>query len=356
MTVEPPEQARAESPVVTPRALARAWALGLVLVVPGLVLAELAMRFFVASPRTMIPDEELGSRQVPNARMVFSEEGYSRSWTNEQGLLDAAPADEPPGPVVLALGDSYTQARHVAIEERFTELLEGRLGASVINAGHASWTVGHHVSFTRRRCATFAPAAVLLQINDGDAFELEGGAFEIAPENGGYAVRARPVRRSSLAQLAEAISMRSALFNAVQARGSLLLSRQLGGGAAGAADDAADREAPADLEARLAFAIGELAECAPVVVLYVPRLEYDRASCTREGPELAPRFARAAEDARAAFVDVGDGLCAAYRRAGQPPNGFHNARMGEGHLNPRGHQVVARALTPVLARALGARP
>ena len=38
----------------------------------------------------------------------------------------------------------------------------------------------------------------------------------------------------------------------------------------------------------------------------------------------------------------------AFAETGQPPFGFHNSIMGEGHLNIYGHQAVARAAIDIL--------
>lgn len=334
------------------RSLAWTWLRGALLLVPALVLVELVVRFFVASPRAMIGDDELVFVHVPSTSVVFSEEGYSRGYANAEGLLDAPREEEPSGAPILAVGDSYTEARQVPPELRFTELAQAELGVAVINAGHSSWTLGHHANFVRRRCARYAPRAIVVQLNDGDALELTGAGVDIAPEADGYALRVAPPPRSRSSLLVEAVARRSALFNMAQSRASLLLSRQLGRGDGA---PAAEREPPEDLEARVAWALGDIGRCAPVLVLYIPRLDYRGARCGPQFPEMPARYATAARTAGAAFVDVGDAFCAAYARDRQPPHGFHNARMGAGHPNARGHRLVARALVDALRRLEVAR-
>jgi hypothetical protein len=50
------------------------------------------------------------------------------------------------------------------------------------------------------------------------------------------------------------------------------------------------------------------------------------------------------------LVDPSDAFLESYRATGEPLHGFSNAQPGEGHVNARGHALMANELVTVLRR------
>jgi lysophospholipase L1-like esterase len=66
------------------------------------------------------------------------------------------------------------------------------------------------------------------------------------------------------------------------------------------------------------------------------------------------RIREAAARVKIPFIPTSDAFSADWARTGRLVNGFHWSKTGPGtgHLNARGHQIVARALTPSLGTIL----
>lgn len=92
----------------------------------GLVIAELGLRvigYYV--PRFYVPDNEVGWAPNPGAAGWYTDEGRSYFKVNSHGRHDADIAvTKPPHTIRIAiLGDSFTEAKQVPIEQNFWSVI-----------------------------------------------------------------------------------------------------------------------------------------------------------------------------------------------------------------------------------------
>ncbi len=105
------------------------------------------------------------------------------------------------------------------------------------------------------------------------------------------------------------------------------------------------------------FALRELRAStdAPLAILYAPRVPYlDDGRVLLEHPvaDLAARFGAMCRQEGIEFIDLSGALAAHFESSGRTPMGFHNGRIGRGHLNGDGQKVLADALILWASRVL----
>jgi len=130
-------------------------------------------------PVTTTRHPHRGYSNRPRAEWVQRSEGYATVRTNSRGFRDVEWAREKaPGTVRIAvLGDSFTEAAQVSIEERFTELAARHLnqaGASagtqfeVMNFGTSGYGTAQQLMTWRHEVEPYKPDIVVLAFLTGN--------------------------------------------------------------------------------------------------------------------------------------------------------------------------------------------
>ena len=154
--IAPAAEASAAAPVThsgRSRSGRIAWFLQALLgLVATLVAGELAVRRWVESPSTALPDRVLGFVEPAHVTKVSSAEGHSVAWTNAEGLYSAELRAPRARVRALLLGDSYSAALEVPREQNFVSVAE-RLDRDVeiVNAGMPGWSPAQYADFLDSR-------------------------------------------------------------------------------------------------------------------------------------------------------------------------------------------------------------
>ena len=157
---------------------------GLVLALVGLVFAaaalEVGVRVLHLEPdRFWEPDPLLGTRHIPGKSGWWTQE--DREFVvpvqiNEQGWRDVPRAVEKPAGAtrILVLGDSFSEAMQVPVEQSFPRRLEEELNkgskrpVEVVNTGISGFGTAGELLLLRRDGARYAPDVVLLAFFPGN--------------------------------------------------------------------------------------------------------------------------------------------------------------------------------------------
>jgi len=333
---------------------------------------EVVLRLFVVTPSTRTTDSVRGPHHFPHARVVNSDEGYVVERLNSFGLFDDEPDPVPARGRVLVLGDSHTQAQQVPREQRASEVAQRRLdGIDVINAGHTNWAPTDAIAFLEVWPDSLRPDVVVMQVAGNDLDQLQRPRrTHLERDGGGWrVVRKGHVASQSLpARIVRGISRRSALATVVRRRLAVLSSlervrlRAKFDGVATAGDVSEDPDGPvgrrltADNIAMVRTCLDALRRDDVVeILLYVPDFHYRSTGLVSHHPEAVEVFRQAAAEAGWHFLDTSGSLREAFARDGQPLHGFHNSKMGSGHMNAKGHTVVGVALAKAIDAALAER-
>lgn len=149
-------------------------------VVVALLLGELVLRVAgIAYPIFSRPDDERGWALRPGARGRFEAEGGSSVVISRDGLRDREHSrTKPPGSLRIAvLGDSYTEALEVPVEQTFWSVLERNLNRSgskhgrqveVLNFGVRGYGTAQELLTLRCCIWDYAPDIVLLAFFAGN--------------------------------------------------------------------------------------------------------------------------------------------------------------------------------------------
>jgi hypothetical protein len=324
----------------------------LAIAIPQLFLVEMVLRTWLIAPDYKYEDPELGPMNRPHARVVFSKEGWAVHRTNAQGFFSPELREDRPRRRVLLLGSSFTEALQVAPAASFARVAEARLpDTEIVNAAQSGWSPAPAALLLERIEPELRPDLVVLQVSGVNPFTPNlvhvapdgRGGWRIAPPiaAGEWERRIR-LRTDWLASRSALVTMLLQRFNQIRIDQQTRLLAKFGDGSGPAAHV---RAGPVlGRRNALEWLLRRIAATNPrVMLLYVATPSYERGRCYAKDEEERAMNRSAAADLGLAFFDPTDALCADYLATGQPLHGFHNAAMGEGHLNARGHQVIGAA-------------
>jgi hypothetical protein len=160
------------------------WQTNFSLLIGALIFAFVLCEFFLrllgfSYPIFHKPDDITGRISLPNAEGWFSKEGNAYIKINSDGLRDREhPKIKPEKVIRIAiLGDSFTEALHVNLENTFWSILEKKLNANktfgnkkveVINFGVSGFGTDQELMTLRHRVWDYSPDIVLLAFYSGN--------------------------------------------------------------------------------------------------------------------------------------------------------------------------------------------
>jgi hypothetical protein len=148
--------------------------------VAGLLVAEVGLRVLgISYFEFLLIDRSVGWFRPPGAEGWFRREGESYVRINSDGLRDGEHSRaKPPNTLRIAvLGDSYSEALHVPVEQTFWSELERRLPScpsvggrtvEVINFGHSGYSTAQELLTWRHRARRYEPDFVVLEVYVGN--------------------------------------------------------------------------------------------------------------------------------------------------------------------------------------------
>ena len=300
-------------------------------------------------------DPRLGSILAPGRAAVYCREGCGSSRWIADGIRRAAPLD-PARPVLLVVGDSFTEALMIDDDRVFTRILEARLAAAgsplqVANAGRSGGSPADYVALAPFYRERLAPRWTVIQLRapdlEGDAFDPSKTHFDEGSDG-----------RLTVVPVVQPISRFNRMLAPVRRESALVgfATVRLREFRSAAADEptlfrATRRRAPPPPRA---WPVGaQLAAMADafdgrVTFLFLP--DYDARD---------PRHVDAIEGTVAAACAAHAWSCAslrdafpAFAAARTAPYGFPNSAFDSGHMNAAGHAAAAAVLETELRRAL----
>ncbi len=313
-------------------------------------------RAFLTSPSGQGFDPELGWGWVPGTVIANYKEGGAPFVVNELGANDDPVSPKQGKLRILGLGNSFMEALQLPRSQNYTSRLEALApGVDFVNLARSAMGPAHYPVVLRRHVDALDPDLVVVGLGEGDLFSF-GGGVELVKEGGRVVdVKLRAESKDQLKESFRPLLAHSALATHLMRRLKPLVAGLL-------ADDPGPAPVgPRDLRPafeamrivmRQVVAVGR-----PVVVLFVPGMDYLASGETRINDAAADALVRAAvrevelETGKPIpWLDAGGALADLYRRTGKPGHGFHNLRVGTGHLNAAGHDAVARVLVDWLER------
>jgi hypothetical protein len=275
------------------------------------------------------------------------DEGSGVSHWDARGIRVAPPA---PGPPILAIGDSFTEASQVNDDEVFTARLQSILGVRVLNNGVAARSPADYIVLAPQLKRELQPVWTIIQFNDSDltddGFVSSKAHFEERDGNL-IAVAAPESHVGRVSRILARMRAHSALVNYGVARLELFRARSptpplfRGGVREKLTNPLATPRYNYPVETELAML--STAYDGRVTFLFVPPFREEQNAVEQRVLAYCAAAHLSCVDFRATFDD--------FRRRGRSPVGFTNSWFARGHLKAAGHRAAAE----LLARELRTR-
>ena len=367
--------------------------------------AEVVLRILeISYPRQAVRDEDRGTARLPGYEGWQTDEGRAYVRINQEGFRDRERVpDKPPNTLRIAmLGDSMVEAQEVPVEQRFTEVLEGLLNqrrcfasrrVEVLNFGISGYGTAQELMVLRHHVWKYQPDVVVLGIMTGndirnnskqldndsgrpyfvledgglrfdDSFRRSDSHIKTGWERAGYVL----IDWSRIAQLA------------YQGRATLQKRRSLAEALARTNDVPADvgldnqvyKEPTNDLwrdawkvtEALLVLMQREVVERGAQFLAVTlsnttqvhPDVSYRRSVMDKLGVHTLSypddRISAAGQRDGYRVVNLAPRMLQHVEKHGSYLHGFPNTKLGTGHWNQEGHQMVAELLAADFCSAI----
>lgn len=278
---------------------------------------------------------------APGSVEIHSTEGYGRTSFGADGQVvdKRLRADRPR---IVFMGDSFLEARQVDDDDKFTQLVERNWNEQhpirpieTVNLGLYGLDTSEWATMAPRVDRLFAPALVFLLMAWNDFESPE--EFE---RNTRLFARDAPPAGGMLDWINRSGSAPFFLKLRIQARDLLKQNQFLRGVTAPAAATGSQGEPePAGTEPVVEYQLAPLRATfgARLVVIYNSApWNLGRAARRDVDREILAELARLEIPVIDLFEDFGQAI-----RRRDPPQGFHNSMLGQGHWNQLGHRIVA---------------
>jgi hypothetical protein len=346
-------------------ALRRLIAKAVIVVAAVLIAGELLASALIMSPSPQIYDPALGFTYVPNADVFWGVEGFARNRYNRLGLNNDEIAAKSRQWRVLAIGDSYVEARQVPRDENFASVAERRdKRVEVVNAGREGLNVASFPLVAERLAPRLAPDLIVVVLSQSRLDDFANSKVVIAVDGGGTITSVRYLieRQDMIKEKVGSVLRRSALLTTL---GWKFKDRILGQLSYLLAKPMPAAPAPVPMSRRiaaeddLAFVLRHIRSSGKLAVLYLPHLRYLPGGIAEQAPGSASveeTIRRVATQNDIPFYSAIDEFLAVYKETGRPTQGFSNGNILDGHLNYAGHRALGEALARMTAETLSGRP
>lgn len=333
----------------------------------ALVSAEIIVRLFISSPSRQLFDAELGYRYKPNSWYFNGQEGGAYNRINNIGLFDDDLPVAGRSKNIAVLGDSFVESLQLPVKQNFMSLLEQRWpDVSVINGGQGAFNPSHYPYVLERILTKTEVDLTILFLHPGELNGLVNDSVDFVIDDSGAIVDITPKPNSDdgLKKLVEPLITRSAffshffrqikpVFDDTKDKIKALLTKK---------KHSSEPEATASTDIKTLIAeFGSerfsvilkklnLLSNNNLLVVYFSEIGYGLNAKTTRYQTLneGPVFEHAANSLGIPVFDLSSDLERYYHQTHQPPRGFHNLSLSDGHLNKAGHRVIADALENII--------
>ncbi len=345
-----------------------------VALVVTLVVWEILLRIFVVVPIPYHHDPALGWMPEPYSSGLYTLEGRGVCSYNEYGFRGGPVGLKKPGELrIVALGDSYTEAQQMDIEQTYPARLEQLLGAKaqagwqsvrVLNGGRSASSPAYCVRLAEEYKRIFQPDWVVLLTNDGNWVNIFDPGKEIYLKPAGDALKLevrwkwdtmsplmKRLMRWRVRDLAT-FQYAYARFGTIQAVRARAANNEAAGAGAQAEGSGASKVPAARLEKAVEWTVEQMSKLYPkLVVVHIPT----GATVKGLGPKhpVEDLLVKSCGRYGVPLIMMRDRINQDFAETDEPPYGFYNTLPWTGHLNAHGHSLVAQALYEFFDRELG---
>lgn len=302
------------------------------------------------------------------------DEGWSVTRYGSHGLHNAAGIESFSGSTVLIWGDSYVEAHQVNDEQKMdfqvNRALSQRRGGPIraVAIGRAYWSIADYYFHIPRYEQLLNPACHFIVLAERGLKDLcpDGETFLAEPTYEFVARAVGDTRKGRIIADLQEYGLCDAALAPWKAVRTLLKNVRTSRFALGPAAPHAEHpveagsalfqaETPDRIAASWTYAIDKLASATgkPIVFVLVPEVPYlENGRVCFDDPQAKWRttLVELLKEKGIGCIDMTETLIEDHRQTGRFSRGFHHGRPDRGHLNARGHWLLAQQISAYLDR------
>lgn len=323
----------------------------------GFAIVNSIVFFYYNRPAWLMREEGATSGIYhPNQTIYYAYEGFGINTTDKNGYVN--PQKPLAEQYILTLGASHTQGKEVMMEERYTSLLNEKIGnVEELTVYNMAVDGNYYPQIVQRF------GAALEEFSDSEAVIIEIGDTDFSSEE---LQRSLQQIDYSVDTTGESLMKNLSLTEKVKVKlkesmplSVLLAYKQLSGidmGIDGAflyEEDSGVIELPGTYEERdeaysaldATMKLMRKLYSKPIIIMYHPEIRL----CKDGSMEIlyggcAEQFEKLCKKNGIYYIDMGNDFLTAYEESNVIPYGFMNSAPASGHLNKDGHEIIADRL------------
>lgn len=312
-------------------------------------------------PSTQQYDSKLGYTNIPHSTFIESQEGFSKTTFNSLGFNDFEPIHKKDRKIFV-VGDSYTEAVQVDKSLGYTSILENIISdeaTDVIKLARDSFMPFHYPIITDRYYDRFKPNLTIVQFASHTVSDLYEDNVNLNFDNDGEIID-YSIQASSSDQSKESIRIiinNSALAYYLLKKYKYLIVQSLDRvksivSSSTKKEPSVKRVSKKDIPAsehikRISYVLNNIKGQVVCIYLPSPSITYEDSA---HNSRIRDIIKEASYQTNTAFIDFSDVFKHYYTDNNKTLNGFSNSKPGTGHLNYRGHELVAQHLHAQLSK------
>ena len=294
----------------------------------------------------------------PGSFILQMKEGFGLNYVDENGYVNS---DKPlaSSDYILTMGSSHTQGKEVSQGNRFTDIMDSKLGnGKELTVYNMACDGNYYTSIVKGFDASIAEVpkakAVVIEIPSTDYTSEELNDCLVQRDyDMGQQGKSLYSSMSRTQKIKAFIKENLPIVNLIKKQSSSI--RLSFSGAFGLSRAKTENESVSCSDEEYYTMIKKTAEhirksfTGQVIVVYHPEVVVDsEGNYTFKESEHYNPFKQALIDSGVTFLDMNDRFCQEYKEKKVLPYGFNNTVIGEGHLNKYGHRMIADELCKIL--------
>jgi len=317
------------------------------LVLVNLSLAELIVRYTITKPVAECFDPAFGFLERPFATVLNTREGYASFQLDGLGFNNNPLPNPLPKNRYLLIGDSFLQAYQVEREFNFASLLGQSLGNDylIYNAGVSGLDPTRADLLVNKLAPKLQPTRLVLVVTSSDLFDMM--KWDVVEDEKGSIVAFNwdIIEMTPFRQWKMDLYGFSALISHLKRKYQSVIENWWKVHFSSKENKVEEPWQISESLKRFHFAMELLAKREiPVTILFLPMFSYNDKGVVIQANQSLEKLEMLSKDMGFGTVNVEQAFKKDFNQTHQPAVGFYNSKIGYGHLNKRGHKLVANEM------------
>jgi len=304
-----------------------------------LIIFEVFTRYCIVSPAVITYDAELGPMKAPHSSILRTYEGHGEYTNDAYGFNNDALPIKLPKKRLLILGDSFVEAKHVPRPKNFVAQINNVTDVLAYNAGYSAADPRSFPVLMKRFFSIVSPTQIVLVINADDFSVLVSGRLPHYAAPIGFKGFLQPLFAHSA--LATHLNWKYKPVVQTWLAKWTNTNNEKDVSSSNIDDSKSAKHWAEILDSIKAYSI-------PILIVAIPHVHYGKTMVNIDDDTRLNTMLNIAIQSHIKVLRLNNFLVKDYLMSGLVAFGFKNSHLGTGHLNARGHHIVAQAILETL--------